>query len=80
MSRTSSNRWTSVEEILDYLDVVFRNYFEKEEAADKYARLVQGASEDFNDFYSEFARLTAIEEIPPNVWQEDLYRKLNRAL
>jgi hypothetical protein len=62
---------------LDYLDVVFRNYFEKEEAADKYTKLVQDASKDFNDFYSEFARLTAIGEIPPNIWQEDLYWKLN---
>ena len=65
---------------MDYLDVVFWNYFEKEEAADKYARLVQSASKDFNDFYSEFAHLTAIGEIPPNVWQEDLYWKLNCAL
>jgi hypothetical protein len=62
---------------LDHLDIVFRNHFEKKEAADKYARLVQSASEDFNDFHSEFARLTAIGEIPPNVWQEDLYWKLN---
>jgi hypothetical protein len=80
MSCTSSNQWTSVKEILDYLDVVFQNYFEKKEAADKYARLVQSASEDFNDFHSEFARLTAIGEISPNVWREDLYWKLNRAL
>jgi hypothetical protein len=65
---------------LDYLDVVFRNCFEKEEAADRYARLVQSAGKDFNDFHSEFARLTAIGEISPNVWQEDLYWKLNWAL
>jgi hypothetical protein len=78
MSRTSPNRWTSVEEILDHLDIIFRNHFEKEEAADQYARLSQQASEDFNDFHSEFARLASLGEIPLSVWRSDLYRKLNR--
>jgi hypothetical protein len=64
MSRTSSNRWTSVEEILDYLDIVFWNHFEKEEAEDQYIRLTQQPVEDFNDFYSEFVRLALLGEIP----------------
>lgn len=34
MSRTSPNRWTSVDEILDHLDVIFRDHFEKEKAVD----------------------------------------------
>jgi hypothetical protein len=78
MSRTSSNRWTSVEEILDYLDIVFRNYFEKEEAEDHYTRLTQQPTEDFNDFHSEFSRLASLGEVPLRVWRSDLYRKLNR--
>jgi hypothetical protein len=55
MIRTSPNRWKSVEEILDHLDIVFRDYFQKEKAADQYVRLIQQPSEDFNDFHSEFA-------------------------
>jgi Zinc knuckle len=78
MSRTSSNRWTSVEEILDYLDIVFRNHFEKEEAEDQYVRLTQQPVEDFNDFHSEFARLASLGEVPLAVWRTDLYRRLNR--
>jgi hypothetical protein len=79
MSRTSPNRWTSVDEILDYLDIVFRDYFQKEKAADQYVRLIQQPSEDFNDFHSEFARLASLGETPPDSWRSDLYRKLNRA-
>lgn len=78
MSRTSPNRWTSVDEILDHLDIVFRDYFQKEKAADQYARLIQQPSEDFNDFHSEFARLASLGETPPDSWRSDLYRKLNR--
>jgi hypothetical protein len=80
MSRTSTTRWTSVEEILDYLDTVLRNHFEKEESQDQYTRLVQGPAEDFNDFHSEFARLASLGEVSPTVWRADLYRKLNRTL
>ena len=80
MSRTSSTRWSSVTEILDHLDIIFRNHFEKEESQDQYARLIQEPLEDFNDFHSEFARLAALGEIAPTVWRADLYRKLNRAL
>jgi hypothetical protein len=78
MSRTSSNRWKSVAEILDYLDIVFRNHFEKEEAEDQYAQLTQQPVEDFNDFHSEFARLASLGEVSLGVWRADLYRKLNR--
>lgn len=79
MSRQSPDRWSSVDEMLDYLDVVFRNHFQKEQAADQYARLFQQPNEDFNDFHSEFARLASLGEIPLGVWRADLYRKLNRA-
>jgi hypothetical protein len=78
MSRTSPNRWTSVDEILDHLDIVFRDYFQREKAADQYVRLTQQPSEDFNDFHSEFARLASLGEISPASWRSDLYRKLNR--
>jgi hypothetical protein len=78
MSRKSPDRWSSVEEILDHLDVVFRNYFQKEQASDQYAQMTQQPSEDFNDFHSEFARLASLGEIPPSIWRADLYRKLNR--
>ena len=80
MSRTSATRWRSVEEILDHLDIVLRNHFEKEESQDQYACLTQGNLEDFNDFHSEFARLAALGEISPSIWRADLYRKLNRTL
>jgi hypothetical protein len=78
MSRKSPDRWTSVEEMLDHLDIVFRDYFQKETASDKYARLIQQPNEDFNDFHSEFSRLASLGETPPSVWRADLYRKLNR--
>ena len=67
----------TVEEILDYLDIIFQNYFEREEAQDQYTRWTQQPKEDFNDFYSELAYLAALREISPEVWQSDLYQKLN---
>jgi hypothetical protein len=79
MSRTSPNRWTSINEILDYLDIVFCDYFQKEKAADQYIRLIQQPSKDFNNFYSEFARLASLGETPLDSWRSDIYRKLNRA-
>jgi hypothetical protein len=30
-----------VDEILDHLDIVFRDYFEKDKAVDQYARITQ---------------------------------------
>jgi hypothetical protein len=78
MSRINANRWTTVDEMLDHLDIIFRDHFEKEKAIDQYARLTQQANEDFNEFHSEFARLAALGEISPPVWRADLYRKLNR--
>ena len=57
----------TVEEILDYLDVIFRNYFKGEEAQDQYTRQTQQPEEDFNDFYSELAYLATLGEISPEV-------------
>jgi hypothetical protein len=73
MSRTSPNRWTTVDEVLDHLDIVLRNHFEKEQAGDEYARLTQQDHEDFNDFHSEFQRLASLGEISPSQWRSDLY-------
>ena len=78
MSRMSANRWTTVDEMLDHLDIIFRDHFKKEKALDQYARLTQQLNEDFNEFHSEFARLAALGEISPEIWRADLYRKLNR--
>jgi hypothetical protein len=78
MSRTSRNRWTTVDEVLDHLDIVLRNHFEKEQAGDEYARLAQQDNEDFNEFHSEFQRLASLGEISPSQWRSDLYRRLNR--
>ena len=67
MSRRSANRWNTVDEILDHLDIVFRDYFEKDKATDQYARITQQPGEDFNDFHSEFTRLASLGEISPDV-------------
>ena len=67
MSRRSANRWNTVDEILDHLDIVFRDHFEKDKATDQYARITQQPGEDFNDFHSEFARLASLGEISPDV-------------
>ena len=65
MSRTNPNRWTTVDEMLDHLDVVFWDHFEKDQAKDQYTRLTQQAHKDFNDFHSEFVRLASLGEISP---------------
>ena len=78
MSCINPNQWISVDEILDYLDIIFRNHFEKEQAQDQYARLLQDSGEDFNDFHSEFSCLASVGEISPDNWRSDLYQKLNQ--
>jgi hypothetical protein len=64
--------------MLAYLDTVFRNHFEAEEAENQFYALKQQAAQDFNDFHTEFARLAAVGRVPSSTWRSHLWRKLNR--
>jgi len=78
MNRASLNCWATVDEMLDHLDIILRNPFEKEEAEDEFTCLSQQDHEDFNDFHSEFQRLASLGEVSPSRLRSDLYRKLNQ--
>ena len=49
--------------ILNYLDIVFLDYFEKKQASNQYTVIMQQLYKDFNNFYLEFAQLAVIREI-----------------
>lgn len=70
--------WISVNEILEYLDTVFRDHFEVERCENAFYTLKQSASQDFNEFHVEFARLASVGRIPSDTWRSQLWRKLNR--
>jgi hypothetical protein len=64
--------------MLAYLDTIFRNHFEAEEAENQFYALKQQAAQDFNDFHTEFARLAAVGRVPSSTWRSHLWRKLNK--
>jgi hypothetical protein len=70
--------WLSVDEILAHLDTIFRNHFEAEQAENSFYALKQQATQDFNDFHTEFARLASTGRVPLTTWRSHLWRKLNR--
>jgi hypothetical protein len=59
--------WLSVDEMLQYLDTVFRNYFEAQQAEDEFVVLEQTPGQEFSDFYTEFARLVSVGRIAPSI-------------
>jgi Zinc knuckle len=70
--------WQSVDEMLQYLDTIYRDYFEAERAENKFHILEQAVGQKFSDFHTEFARLASVGRIPPSTWRSHLWRKLNR--
>ena len=61
-----------MDEILAHLDTVFRNYFEAKQVENLFYTLKQQASQDFNDFYIEFARLASVGRVPISTWRSYL--------
>jgi hypothetical protein len=78
LDEDSLEPWLSVDEILAHLDTIFRNHFEAEEAENLFYALKQQATQDFNDFHTEFARLASVGRVPSSTWRSHLWRKLNR--
>jgi hypothetical protein len=74
----SLDPWLTVDEVLEYLNTVFRNHFETEQCENEFYALQQSTSQDFNEFHTEFARLASVGRIPSVTWRSHLWRKLNR--
>ena len=72
------NPWQSVDEIFEYLNTIYRDYFEAERAENEFYILEQTTGQKFSDFHTEFARLASVGRIPPSTWRSQLWRKLNR--
>ena len=74
----SLDPWTSVEEMLQYLNTVFRDHFEKERSENEFFALQHSVGQSFHDFHTEFVRLAAVGQVPPVTWRSQLWQKLNR--
>ena len=53
----------SVNKILDYLDTIYRDYFEAKQAKNKFVVLEQTPGQEFSEFYTEFARLVSVRQV-----------------
>jgi hypothetical protein len=74
----SLDPWLTVDEMLEYLNTVFRNHFETEQSENSFYALKHSAGQDFNEFHTEFARLASVGRVPSITWRSHLWRKLNR--
>jgi hypothetical protein len=74
----SLDPWLSIDEMLAYLDTIYRNYFKAEQAKNEFYTLKQSVGQSFHDFYTEFTRLASIGRVPITTWRSHLWRKLNR--
>jgi hypothetical protein len=70
--------WQSVNEILEHLDVCFRNHFEAEQAENQFHRMRQELGQEFNEFHTKFAHLASLGRVPFITWRSHLWRKLNK--
>jgi hypothetical protein len=70
--------WLSVDEMLQYLDTIYRDYYEAERAENAFFELEQTTGQEFSDFHTEFSQLASVGRIPPSTWRSHLWRKLNR--
>jgi len=78
IDQRSQEPWKTVDEMLAYLDVIFRNHFETEQAENAFFALRQAVGQDFSEFHTEFSRLASVGQIPTNTWRSHLWRKLNK--
>jgi hypothetical protein len=68
----------TVDKMLAYLDINFRNHFKAEQAENEFYALKQSVGQNFHDFHTEFARLASVGQVPVTTWRSHLWRKLNR--
>lgn len=78
IDEASLDPWLTVDEILEYLDTIFRNHFETEQSENSFYALEHAKGQDFNEFHTEFARLASVGQVPSSTWRNHLWRKLNQ--
>ena len=74
----SLDPWLTVDEMLEFLDTVYRDYYEAERADNAFHQLEQHKGQEFNEFHTEFARLASVGRVPTSTWRSQLWRKLNK--
>jgi hypothetical protein len=78
--RMSVNSWTSAAEIIEFLDQVFRNQNEVEEARGLYNALTMERFPSFQEFWHEFLHLSGTAQIHQSHLLTDLRNKLSPKL
>ena len=74
------NSWTSAAEIIEFLDQVFRNQNEVEEARGLYNALTMERFPSFQEFWHEFLHLSGTAQIHQSHLLTDLRNKLSPKL
>jgi len=80
ISRTASDPFRTVTDMLEVLNSAFLNPNQAREAQTAYENLEMGTTETFLDFRREFSRLAEQAEIPMASRRMDLYKKLTVTL
>jgi hypothetical protein len=75
-----ANSWTSAAEIIEFLDQVFGNPNEVEEARDRYNALTMEKFPSFQEFWHEFLHLSGTAQIHKSHLLTDLRNKLSPKL
>ncbi|KAJ5124619.1 uncharacterized protein N7515_008450 [Penicillium bovifimosum] len=73
---TVSNRYKTAVEMLDHLQIVFKDPMERQIAKGQYEKLKMKEGESFNLFYGEFARLALESKTDEELQKGDLFEKL----
>ena len=69
-----------LEDVITYLENVFEDSAKRLKARREMKNLKMSYLEDFNDFHSEFLRLTALTKISRDMWKEEIHDKLYSSL
>ncbi|KAJ5571812.1 hypothetical protein N7535_005472 [Penicillium sp. DV-2018c] len=72
----AKNQYRTAEEMLEHLQLVFRDPQQRRIALREYGELKMKVNEDFNTFYAEFSRLALESKRDEELQKDDLFEKL----
>jgi hypothetical protein len=53
--------------MLQYLNTIYRDYYEAEQAENTFFELEQTTGQEFSDFHTKFLQLVSVGRIPPSI-------------
>ncbi|KAJ5124617.1 uncharacterized protein N7515_008442 [Penicillium bovifimosum] len=72
----AKNRYKTAKEMLEHLQLVFKDPQQRRIAQREYGELKMKANDDFNSFYAEFSRLALESKRDEELQKDDLFERL----